>query len=589
MTDFGWETSFLERIEAIRRKEIRSIQLLMAIRNAINAISMSIPIFASMLAFITYSLTDHGLNPAYVFSSLALFNSIRIPLNLLPLVIGQVVDAASSVGRIEEFLLAEETKDEAVVDLSAVEAIHVEGGAFSWEKAKPKADESTPRSKKEMKQDKKDADKQAKEDKAAGIAAPSSEEATAARDAAIDSEKTLAAGQSEEVPFNISDLNFSIARNELVAVIGGVGSGKSSLLAALAGDMRKTEGKFTMGASRAFCPQYAWIQNATLQENILFGKPMKEAWYNKVLDACALRPDLEMLPNGDQTEIGERGITVSGGQKQRLNIARAIYFDSDIVLMDDPLSAVDAHVGRHLLDEAICGLLANKCRVLATHQLWVLNRCDRIIWMDEGRIQAIGTFDELMNNNAGFVKLIANNSQEEKAEQEGQVNEDEIEEEKKEEKKHENGKKGGAALMSVEERATKGVSGSVYLAYVRASGSIAVLPLLFLLLVLSQGSSIVTNLWLSYWTSNKFGMSTGAYIGIYAALGVAQAVLMFAFSVALSIYGTTASRVMLHRAVTHVLRAPMSFFDTTPLGRITNRFSKDVDTMDNVLSDSTLR
>lgn len=285
----------------------------MAIRNAINAISMSIPIFASMLAFITFSLTDHRLNAAYVFSSLALFNSIRIPLNLLPLVIGQVVDAGASIGRIEEFLLAEETKDEAVVDLSATEAIRVEGGAFSWEKAKSKADDSTPKTKKELKQDKKDADKQAKEDKAAGISPASSEENVAARNAAAaDSERTLAAGQSEEAPFSISDLDFSIARNELVAVIGGVGSGKSSLLAALAGDMRRTSGKFTMGASRAFCPQYAWIQNATLQENILFGKPMKEAWYNKVLDACALRPDLEMLPNGDQTEIGERGITVSG-------------------------------------------------------------------------------------------------------------------------------------------------------------------------------------------------------------------------------------------------------------------------------------
>jgi ATP-binding cassette subfamily C (CFTR/MRP) protein 1 len=586
---FGWEVSFLERIENIRRKEIRSIQWLMAIRNAINAISMSIPIFASMLAFITYALTSHALNPAFIFSSLALFNSIRIPLNLLPLVIGQVVDAASSIERIQEFLLAEDAQDEAVLDSSAASAIRVEAGEYTWENARSNSENAkviAPRSKEEQKQDKKDLKQEKKDQKAADKEARKSSVTAPAPGALIDGHDSQETLQAEEPPFKIRDLNFSVARNELVAVIGGVGSGKSSLLAALAGDMRRTAGTFTMGASRAFCPQYAWIQNATLQENILFGKPMKRDWYNQVVEACALGPDLDMLPNGDQTEIGERGITVSGGQKQRLNIARAIYFDSDIVLMDDPLSAVDAHVGKKIMDEAICGLLANKCRILATHQLWVLNKCDRIIWLDDGRIQADGTFDELMANNPGFVKLIASNAQEEKIEEVKEVTEDALEEEKKEETKAVGGKKPAGALMQAEERATKGVDSGVYLAYIRASGSIAVLPFVFLLLVLAQGSSIVTNLWLSYWTSDKFHMSTGAYIGIYAALGVAQAVLMFAFSIALSIFGTTASKVMLHRAITRVLRAPMSFFDTTPLGRITNRFSKDVDTMDNVLTDA---
>ncbi|KAK3104315.1 ATP-binding cassette transporter yor1, partial [Teratosphaeriaceae sp. CCFEE 6253] len=184
-------------------------------------------------------------------------------------------------------------------------------------------------------------------------------------------------------PFHIRDINLDVGRNELIAVIGSVGSGKSSLLGALAGDMRRTTGSMALGASRAFCPQYAWIQNATVKQNIVFGKDFDRRWYDEVIDACALRPDLEMLPSGDLTEIGERGITVSGGQKQRLNIARAIYFNADIVLMDDPLSAVDAHVGRHIMDNAICGLMRDKCRVLATHQLHVLHRVDRIVWMKE--------------------------------------------------------------------------------------------------------------------------------------------------------------------------------------------------------------
>ncbi|KAF5016968.1 hypothetical protein F66182_11187, partial [Fusarium sp. NRRL 66182] len=237
------------------------------------------------------------------------------------------------------------------------------------------------------------------------------------------------------IPFKISDLNLAVKRNELIAVIGTVGSGKTSLLAALAGDMRLTEGSVRLGASRAYCPQYAWIQNATVRGNISFGKEFDETWYNIVVDACALRPDFDVFPNGDSTEIGERGITVSGGQKQRLNIARAIYFDSDIILMDDPLSAVDAHVGRHIMDQAICGLLKDKCRILATHQLHVLSRCDRIVVMDDGHINAVDTFDNLMRDNLLFQRLMSTTTQDQENDNEKDEEEvgDEIDEIEKEE------------------------------------------------------------------------------------------------------------------------------------------------------------
>lgn len=299
-----------------------------------------------------------------------------------------------------------------------------------------------------------------------------------------------------------------------------------------------------------------------------------------------------MLPNGDQTEIGERGITISGGQKQRLNIARAIYFDADIVLMDDPLSAVDAHVGRHIFDNAILGLMKDKCRILATHQLWVLNRCDRIVWMENGKIQAIDTFNNLMSEHKGFQQLMETTAVEKKEEDEDDEDEDDdtAGDKKKEaskadaEKKKQNKK--GLALMQQEERAVASVPWSVYGAYVRASGSIFNAPLVVFLLLLSQGANIMTSLWLSYWTSDEFGLTRSQYIGIYAGLGGVQAVLMYAFSVLLSVVGTNASKVMLQKAVYRVLRAPMSFFDTTPLGRITNRFSRDVDVMDNNLTDA---
>lgn len=574
---FGWEGSFLERLKELRRREIRAIQVLLAIRNAINAVSMALPVFASMLAFITYSLSNHALNPARIFSSLALFNSLRMPLNLLPLVIGQVTDAYASLGRIQEFLLSEEQTEEIIWDEAMEPAIEMQNASFTWERnsTHDKDQVGTFQSKAQIK-DAKNAHKQEK--KVEKMAKKQGKPASLSDDTS-----------SEEVqmkPFKLLDMDFTVGRNELLAVIGTVGSGKSSLLAALAGDMRKTSGKVKMGANRAFCPQYAWIQNSTLKDNILFGKPYKSQWYNQVVDACALRPDLEMLPAADQTEIGERGITVSGGQKQRLNIARAIYFNADIILMDDPLSAVDAHVGRHIMDEAICGIMKDKCRILATHQLHVLNRCDRIIWMNEGRIESIDTFDNLMSNNKDFQQLMATTAQEEVMEDKTTADdEDEVEDEKKVVKKKKK-KPASGALMQQEERAVKSISWGVYGAYIQAFGSILMGPLILIVLILTNVANIATSLWLSYWTSNRFGFATGAYIGVYAGLGILQALLMYTFSTLLSTGGTNASKAMLQRAMTRVLRAPMSFFDTTPLGRITNRFSKDIDSMDNNLTDA---
>lgn len=296
-----------------------------------------------------------------------------------------------------------------------------------------------------------------------------------------------------------------------------------------------------------------------------------------------------MLPHGDQTEIGERGITISGGQKQRLNIARAIYSDADIVLMDDPLSAVDAYVGRHIFDKAILGLMRGKCLVLATHQLWVLNRCDRIVWMDGGKIQAIDTFENLKNNHQAFQTLMeTTTAPKQKQTVEGVVadtDESTPVDNTPDQKKPDKDQKAGP-LMQQEDKAEDSVPWSVYGAYVRASGTILNLPLGFLLLVLTQGANISTNLWLSFWISNKFGYSTGLYIGVYVALGFVQALLLFIFSLMLSVLGTNASKAMFRQAMTRVLRAPISFFDITPLGRIINRLSRDVDVMDNNLTDA---
>ncbi|KFA61277.1 hypothetical protein S40285_05521 [Stachybotrys chlorohalonatus IBT 40285] len=569
---FGWEEAFMGRLGEFRGKEIRAIQVLLAIRNGINAIGISLPIFASMLSFITYSLTDNTMSPAEIFSSLALFNGLRLPLNFLPLVLGQVTDAWSSLKRIEEYLKEEEQEEADAFKANIESAIEMTNASFTWERTPtqdPEKGTIAP------------TDKRPKEkDPGSGQGPAQQSDPAATASSATAESSSIATLVEEREPFKLHDLSLSVGRKELIAVIGTVGSGKSSLLAALAGDMRKTEGDLVFGASRAFCPQYAWVQNATLRKNITFGKDYDRPWYKEVIKACALQPDIDMLPNGDETEIGERGITISGGQKQRLNIARAIYFDADIILMDDPLSAVDAHVGRHIFDNAIVGLMKDKCRILATHQLWVLNRCDRIVWMEEGKIQAVDTFENLMKEHKGFQTLMETTAVEETEvpDETKLADQNEVEPQKK--------KKKSTALMQQEERAIASVPWSVYKAYILASGSILNAPWIIFLLLLSQAANIVTSLWLSYWTSDEFGLSTGTYIGVYAGLGGVQALLMFVFSIALSYLGTKSSKVMLRDAVSRVLRAPMSFFDTTPLGRITNRFSRDVDVMDNNLTDA---
>lgn len=555
---FGWESAFLGRLKEIRSREIRSIQTLLAVRNGILCVSMSIPIFASMLAFITYALSNHDLNPAPIFSSLALFNSLRMPLNMLPMVIGQVTDASTALQRIQEFLFAEEQKEDIERDEEMKNAIEIEHASFTWERLPTD----------------KDAEKPAKKTDAAAAAALK--------------EKEEAEKEAPTEPFKLKDLTLEVGRNELLAVIGTVGCGKSSLLSALAGDMRVTDGKVRMSTSRSFCPQYAWIQNATVRNNILFGKDHDEKWYNEVIDACALAPDFEILPDGDQTEIGERGITVSGGQKQRLNIARAIYFNAEMVLMDDPLSAVDAHVGRHIMDKAICGLLKDRCRILATHQLHVLSRCDRIVVMDQGKIHAVDTFDNLMRDNEVFQRLLSTSGQEDAEEEmeDGEVADEKPKEKETGPKKAAPSKPAGG-LMQQEEKASASVSWSVWKAYIRASGSYFNAVMVLILLALANVVNIWTSLWLSYWTSDKYpSLSTGQYIGIYAGLGGLSVLMMFLFSTYMTTCGTNASKTMLQRALSRVLRAPMSFFDTTPLGRITNRFSKDIQVMDNEISDA---
>jgi ATP-binding cassette, subfamily C (CFTR/MRP), member 1 len=586
---YAWEKSFLSKVMDLREKELKIVRFLLVMRAGVNAVSMTIPVYASILAFVTYSLTGHGLNPADIFSSLTLFNLLRMPLMFLPIVFGASTDAWVSLGRMQNMLLADEIEDTVAIDPDAEFAITVEKARFVWE-VEPKEVEQ-----KEKKKEKKrswwrrgntqpassqstvneietesDDEEETSEPKSSdrqqrshlhndfsiqieeheeavevseshamdtsGFAGPASNEA-------ID---TIPLSRVESSPDpnrlqRLKDISFQIKRGEFIVIVGEIGSGKSSLLAALVGEMRRAEGTVQLGGTVGFCPQTAWIQNATVRNNILFGKPFDEARYQRVIHDCALESDFEMLPNGDATEIGERGITVSGGQKARINIARAAYNDADIVLLDDPLSAVDAHVGRTLLEECICGLMAGKTRILVTHQLHVLPRADRIFCMHQGKIVEQGTYEELISHGGDFARLVAEfgGKEEEKKEEEDEAEEDAIEEPaQKNEKKPE---QKGEALMQVEERAIGSVAWGVYAEYARAGGGIWVIPAVIISVICCNGVNIATSLWLSYWTSNKYGLQEGTYVGIYAALGASQAVFFFIFGFAITMTGNKAA------------------------------------------------
>ncbi|CAG8488090.1 12093_t:CDS:10, partial [Acaulospora colombiana] len=350
------------------------------------------------------------------------------------------------------------------------------------------------------------------------------------------------AGSTERIHMpksQLQSINLLIPRGKLVAIVGSVGSGKSSLLSALVGEMKRVHGEVIFGGSVGYCPQNAWIQNATLRMNVTFGLPFHEERYSQVIRDCCLEPDLAILPAGDMTEIGEKGINLSGGQKQRVNIARAVYFDADIVLLDDPLSA------SYLFTNCIQGALSKKTRLLVTHHLQVLTRVDYIIFMDNGKISEQGTYEQLMKDNKKFSELI--NEFGEVEESEGSEIMLDLDSKRVENDFKLTGFLPAKELMQKEERVTGAVENSVYLTYIRAAGGIILIPIILFLLIMMQGSNI------------------GSMI-IYCAWGISEGLFSILVALSFSFAGLVAAKNLHNKAIKRVLRAPVGFFDTTPLG-----------------------
>lgn len=379
--------------------------------------------------------------------------------------------------------------------------------------------------------------------------------------------------------------DIEIPRGQLTAIVGPVGSGKSSLLSGLIGDM-PTTGSVSLGGRIGYCAQEAWIQNATIRDNILFGQPWDEDRYWRVIEKASLRRDLELLPAGDMTEIGEKGINISGGQKQRINIARALYFDADIVLMDDPLSAVDAHVGQALFNNAILDLKRQgKTVILVTHALHFLPQVDYIYTLEQGRIAQRGQYAELSAQDGPFRLLMQQFSSSETEEEAVEAADEKIgTADIVEEKKigdQSPAPEGDGKLMTEEERKLGSVGLSVYLAYVKFGTLWILLAVIFAGVM--TGLTVLSTVWLTYWSEDKFREAGSFYQGIYALLGIVSALFTLIVGMAMTGNAVQASRGLYDNALRRVFFSPTSFFDTTPLGRILGVFGKDIDSLDNIL------
>ncbi|XP_061509613.1 multidrug resistance-associated protein 1 isoform X11 [Anopheles gambiae] len=566
---YAWEPSFEQQILKIRDKEVKVLKSAAYLNAGTSFIWSCAPFLVSLVTFATYVLVDENnvLDASTAFVSLSLFNILRFPLSMLPMLISNMVQTSVSVNRINTFLNQEELDPDNVQhDEKESSPLLIENGVFSW----------------------------------------GGEETT------------------------LKNINVRVEKNQIVAVVGTVGSGKSSLLSAFLGEMDKISGRVNTLGRIAYVSQQAWIQNATLKDNILFGKPMDQRRYARVIEACALKPDIEMLPGGDMTEIGEKGINLSGGQKQRVSLARAVYNDADVYFLDDPLSAVDSHVGKHIFEQVIgpSGLLAKKTRVLVTHGITYLPNTDKIFVLREGEISESGTYQELMDKKGAFAEFLIQHLQEVSEEEEDL---DEIKqqlensvggEELLNQLKRSNSKRSRSEstsetgsvkdisrqnsttdsntslrrrtsekapevaktkLIETEKSETGSVKWEVYKHYLKSIGLTLSVATVILNMIF-QGFSIGSNLWLSRWsTDDTAGNDTSRrdmYLGVYGAFGAGQGVARVAFDITLFL-GCWAAAVRVHKLLlTNVLHLPMDFFDTTPIGRILQRFSKDVDVLD---------
>eukprot|EP00210_Caulerpa_lentillifera_P002714 g2594.t1 len=523
---YAWEDAYLDKIQKIREQELSKLLKLGFVKALSRVIYFVTPVLVSGAGFGIYILQGHHLTADVAFPALAYFQLLRFPVVVLPQQIMSLIYGKVAINRIQSFMDSEEVKEEEVSkDQKYPEdtVLALNHATFSW---------------------------------------PPSNEAV------------------------LTDLSLSVKKGQLIQIVGDVGSGKSSFLSAIMGEMKKHDGTVFVTGQLAYTAQEPWIQNQTLQDNILMGHPYDEDRYHSILSACALEQDLAALPGGDLTEIGEKGVNLSGGQKHRVALARACYSNGEIYLLDDPLSAVDSHVGRHLFEYCIQGLLRGKTRILVSHQLQFIPQADFIVVMKLGKIDKVGTYDQLIEQGVQFSEFELHRSENGVSENQNGSSSDDGNEDlnnssslkakqinsmhKSKSSASLDAKKRGK-LIGLEDRAVGSVKKNVYWSYVRSWGPVLVMP----------------NWWLATWTDKTSASiksdqdpNTSYYLSIYYIIGLAVVFFSILGSIVLIFCSINASKKLYSDLVAKLCRLPMSFFDTQPTGRLINRFTSDTEAMD---------
>nr|XP_006202029.1 multidrug resistance-associated protein 7 isoform X1 [Vicugna pacos] len=566
---FGWEQALGARVEASRTRELGRLRVIKYLDAACVYLWAALPVVIAIIIFITYVLMGHQLTATKVFTALALVRMLILPLNNFPWVINGLLEAKVSLDRIQRFLDLPNHNPQAYYSpdppIEPSTALELHEALFSWDPV----------------------------------------------------------GTSQETFIS----HLEVKKGMLVGIVGKVGCGKSSLLAAIAGELHRLRGRVAVwGLSKGFglATQEPWIQFATIRDNILFGKTFDARLYEEVLGACALNDDLSILPAGDQTEVGEKGVTLSGGQRARIALARAVYQEKELYLLDDPLAAVDADVANHLLHRCILGVLSHTTRLLCTHRTEYLERADVVLLMEDGRLVQAGLPSEILPLVQAVPKAWAEDRQESDPATAESVQNPEKTKEGLEVEESTPGR-----LLQEESKKEGAVAFHVYQAYWRAVGRGLALAILFSLLLM-QATRNAADWWLSHWiTQLKAAKNSSSEAPAPTSLGSsgllsAQLLLFSPRSLYTSVFplpkaalngssdirfyltvyatiagvnsfctllravlfaaGTLQAAATLHRRLLHrVLMAPVSFFDSTPTGRVLNRFSSDVACADDSL------
>ncbi|OQR86838.1 canalicular multispecific organic anion transporter [Achlya hypogyna] len=540
---YAWEASLQAQLAEIRLRELallKSYQM----RRTFNTVLMYIgPVISLALCLMVYVGLGHRLTIPVSFTALAYMNAARTPCTIFSTSVMTVAEAVASCQRVSVFLCADEVE---VLGIEASDAavVNIAHGDFSW-------------------------------------AAPDAPTPTADAGTSVD----LAPAPA----LTLKNVNLQLEPGTLTIVVGPVGSGKSSLMSAILGEIHQVGGTRHVSGNISYVNQEAWIQHATLKNNILFDSAYDDDYYNAVLAACQLKPDLAMLPEGDATEIGERGINLSGGQKARVSLARGVYHrQADIYLLDDPLSALDVHVATAVFHECIKGLLAGKTTVLVLNSHYhFLPLADRVVVLEDGAIVGDGAYESLKEAHPHLMNFTEHSSAEPSDDEADETPEDEKATKKEAPKGSlEKVAPGAGSLMSKEDRGKGSVTLATYKMYFGASGFngyvVGISILVFF--TVAQTALALTDWFMSYWAKTNWMNDSVSYGWVYVAIALVSVVLTYGRSIYVLFIAVLCSKSLHAMLFEKVVSAPVpTFFDITPMGRILNRFSSDLDQVDSQL------